>query len=176
MKGYKGGICPDDEVAMIQAVKDHHIKTLLEFGPGKSTEIWLAAGVKFITTCEHDPRWRDRARAMFAGQLSINVRGYENTPEIVIPELEGKTFDAIFVDSPAGYDGGRMEHPDQEGCARLNTLRFAVRHTRGVVLLHDARRPGEQKSLFRIASEGCFWDMIETKKGIARVFGSEDHT
>ena len=128
-------------------------RRVLEFGPGHSTQAFIDAGVPEVVSLEHDPKWLDRMFERFKHEPSVHVLPYRNTPVI---DGDLGSFDLAFVDSPVGHDRGRVEHPGQEGCARLNTLTFALQHAR-VVLLHDAGRPGEQRSLERCGYE---WEMI----------------
>jgi hypothetical protein len=169
--GWAGGIMDDDAAMLRKMVKDHNIKSVLEFGPGYSTQVFLNAGVERITACEHEPRWRETARKLYANEKRVTILPYANTP-IVVVNLEGQTFDAAFVDSPQGYAKARVVHPGQEGVSRYNTLCAALVHA-PIVFLHDAKRSLEQAALARIAAEGRgTFEMLNTSKGIARVIRS----
>lgn len=124
-------------------------RRVLEFGPGHSTQAFIDAGVPEIVSLEHDPKWLQKSIDRYAKYHNVHIFRYTNSPVIEMPHPDPRSFDLAFVDSPVGHDRGRVEHPGQEGCARLNTLTFALQHSR-VVLLHDAGRKGEQRSLERI--------------------------
>lgn len=161
----------DDYAALLGEVKRTNAKHILEFGPGNSTLAWIEAGCDSIVSLEHNPRWLAAAKDKLLGKcLNVQLLPYKNTPEIILPELNGKTFDLAFVDSPVGVDlKSATRFPGQENCSRLNTLLFAVAHS-PIVLLHDAKRPGEQATLERIKDCGIYdVEMIETTKGIARI-------
>lgn len=161
--GYPGGIMFDDEATLGDLVREFNIKRLLEFGPGASTRIFLRAGVESITSCEHDPAWMGRARALYAADPRVRFWSYSNTDPVVVSGLPAElTFDAALVDSPQGY---RPEHL-RDGMARINTLRYALQRA-PVVFLHDAKRDGEQRSLAALAAEGHTVTMRDTRKGIA---------
>lgn len=167
-KGWKGGIRDDDEAVLRQVIQDHDIKSLLEFGPGYSTHLFLCAGVERIVSCEHDSSWLTRAGELFANDKRVTILPYANSP-VVAANLEGQTFDAAFVDSPKGTAKARVVHRGQEDVSRYNTLRAALTCA-PLVLLHDARRPLEQAALARLVAEGLAeWDLFETTKGIARL-------
>jgi hypothetical protein len=167
-KGWNGGIGDDDAAALRRLVQEHNIKALLEFGPGFSTHLFLCAGVERIVSCEHDPSWFLTARKLFEGDKRVTILPYENTPAVDL-DLQGQTFDAAFVDSPKGNAKSRVVLRGQEGMSRYNTLRAALTHA-PVAFLHDAKRPLEQAALARLLAEGLAeWDLLETKKGIARL-------
>lgn len=122
-------------------------RCVLEFGPGHSTQAFIDAGVPEVVSLEYDKKWYNKALGKYLMYPQVKIRRYWNEP--VITDVPRGPYDLAFVDSPVGHDRGRVEHPGQEGCARLNTLTFALQHSR-VVLLHDAGRKGEQRSLERI--------------------------
>jgi predicted glycoside hydrolase/deacetylase ChbG (UPF0249 family) len=167
-QGWEGGIRDDDAAALRQIVQDHNIKSLLEFGPGYSTHVFLCAGVERIVSFEYDPSWFETARKLFANDKRVTILPYANTSFVVV-NLEGQTFDAAFVDSPQGNAKARVVHREQEDVSRYNTLRAALIHA-PLAFLHDARRPLEQATLARLVAEGLAeWDMFETTKGIAQL-------
>lgn len=167
-RGWRGGIGDDDAAALCRVVRAHNIKTLLEFGPGFSTYLFLCAGVERIVSCEHDPRWLTIARELFASDERVTIVPYANTPVVAL-NVGAETFDAAFVDSPKGNAKARVVHPGQEDMSRYNTLRAALIHA-PVAFLHDAKRPLEQATLARLLAQGVAeWDLLETKRGIARL-------
>jgi predicted O-methyltransferase YrrM len=145
------------DVEALQAlVRDNRIASLLEFGPGHSTHYFLSAGVERITTCENDPAIFRSAREFFRSEDRVSVLHYVFSQEIHIPKLDGKAFDAAYVNAP---DGDRM-----------NTLRAALRAC-GLVFVQDAKRPDRMAALERITDEGfAYCEMIDTEKGLAAVY------
>lgn len=150
------GVDLEDAETLRSLVRDNRIASLLEFGPGASTGIFLSAGVERITTCEHDPiAFRD-ARFHFRADARVCVLHHYFADEINIPRLSGKAFDAAYVNTP---DGDRM-----------NTVRCALRHV-GLVFVQDAKRADRRAMLDRVADEGFgFCEMINTGKGIAAIY------
>lgn len=161
----------DDYGALLTEAKRVNAKTVLEFGPGNSTLAWVEAGCTDITTLEYQPRWMQVARDKLKPFPEIKLLSYANTAVITIPQLNGKQFDLIFVDSPVGLEASPKVAPrfkGQENCSRFNTLTWALGRA-PVVLLHDAKRPCEQNTLTRIDREKYKVEMIDTIKGMARI-------
>lgn len=144
-------------------------RSVLEFGPGASTLALVEAGCERIATCEYQDRWLAATVEMLAPHPQVVVHRYVNAAEVEVEGLPPGEFDLAFVDSPLGIEARRyVGFPGQEGCSRLNTLLFALSRA-PVVLFHDARREGEQRSLERVIEMGHAVEMIETVKGMARV-------
>jgi hypothetical protein len=160
----------DDYAALMGAVRG--MKRVLEFGPGASTLAMIEAGVEHIVSAECNPRWEAAAKERLkdyvdAGRVEI-VQFTNTVPVTFRPNVEGP-FDLVFVDSPVGIEArSAVRHRGQENCSRLNTMMAAL-DLAPVVLLHDAKRPGEQKTLDRVAALGHRVTMIECVKGLARV-------
>jgi hypothetical protein len=161
----------EDYDLIVSIVSSLKCKVALEFGPGATTLALLDAGVETVDTYEHNQLWFDRAQhslRTFRDQQRVFVHMYKNDAKIHLPSSPRIMFDVAIVDSPVGVSKRRHEFPGQEGCARLNTLRYACEHAR-VVLLHDAHRMGEINSLNRVESEGLTQDItvVSTLKGLA---------
>jgi predicted O-methyltransferase YrrM len=149
-------IADDDAAELGRLVRLNRISSLLEFGPGQSTDKFLSAGVERLTTCEHDPVNFRAMREHFRADKRVTVLHHVFASEIVVPKLDGKAFDAAYVNTP---DGDRM-----------NTLRCALRAC-ALVFVQDAKRPDRRAMLDRLSDEGvAFCEMIETAKGIAAVY------
>lgn len=160
----------DDYGALLEECRRLGARSALEFGPGVSTLALIEAGLDRIDTCEYQDRWLTLAAEAFRLHPQVTARRYVNDPAVEVEGLpEGQRFDVAFVDSPLGLPSrNALELPGQEGCNRLNTALFALARA-PVVLLHDARRPGESGTLARLAAAGHGVTMIETRKGIARI-------
>jgi hypothetical protein len=160
----------DDYAAVMGAVRG--MKRVMEFGPGASTLAMIEAGVEHIVSAECSPLWEAKARVSLheyidAGRVEI-IRFTNTVPVTFSQEVEGP-FDLVFVDSPVGIEArSAVRHKGQENCSRLNTM-IAALDLAPVVLLHDAKRPGEQATLKRVADLGHRVTMIECVKGLARV-------
>lgn len=151
-------------------------KSILEFGPGDSTQAFLELGVGRIVTCEHKDKWRKVAQKRFKKEPRVEVHAYSDTvPVVVTPDLGGERFDLALVDSPQGFYPMRKAHPGMEDCSRLNTCLFALEHAK-VVLLHDAFRPLERGTLGRLNALGFNIEFVSIGKvGIARIEHRELH-
>jgi len=159
----------DDYGALLEECRRRNANRVLEFGPGISTLALVEAGCGAILTCEYNDRWFNSANELFKGQPSVSLLRYRNDSEVSVEGLRpDDQFDLAFVDSPIGMPGHAVRHPGQEDCSRLNTVLFALQRA-PVVLLHDAKRPGERMTLNRVAASGHAVSMIETRKGIARI-------
>jgi hypothetical protein len=159
----------EDYGALLTECRRLKVRTSLEFGPGISTLALVEAGAA-VVTCEYSERWLNGARELLKGYSEVRVLRYFNEPEARVEGLAAaETFDMAFVDSPLGLPSrGAVRHAAQEECNRLNTVLFAIERA-PVVLLHDARRPGEQETLKAVIAAGHSVSRIETRKGIARI-------
>lgn len=159
----------DDYGALISEIRRVAAKKVLEFGPGISTLALVEAGCSEITTLEYQARWMAIAKDRLRFYPKVHLMPYENTAEIKVPTLDEKSFDLIFVDSPIGSDLPTASRiAGQENCSRLNTVLWSIARA-PIVLLHDAKRPGEGRTLARIVGKVSHIEMINTAKGIARI-------
>jgi len=136
-------------------VRREGIRSVLEFGPGRSTLMFAAAGCE-VWTAECNEDWLDHYRQLFADEPAIHIVPFENIPSIRIPELEGKRFDLAFIDSPTGH-----EFPPRMS-SRLNSCGFAGQHA-DRLLLHNAERSGEQATIAKMQDAG--WRIDSTWEG-----------
>ena len=148
----------DAEHRFLQAfVRASAVRTVLEFGPGRSTEAFLETGCR-VWSLEHDPKWLAAAEATLGGRAGLTLRLFRNGAELAVPELDGLRFDLAFVDGPPSALYADF--------ARLNAMRFAAARA-DVLMLHDARRPHERNTLEVMKDGG--WDvrLVETGRGLA---------
>jgi len=151
----------DDYMALLEAAKG--CKAALEFGPGFSTYALIEAGCD-IFSYEHNNQWLAESRKIFKPFQQVKIYKYQNTPKITL-RMPVDRFDIAFVDSPVGGRGkSRIIHPNQEGCSRMNTLKFALDNA-DIVLMHDCEREDERNS---IKALGAKFKMLSTK--VARVW------
>jgi len=74
----------------------HAVKTVLEFGPGYSTNFFLAAGCQ-LTCLECDERWANQFR-QFPEARQVRLFSFtDNQFPLVIPELAEAKFDLVFL-------------------------------------------------------------------------------
>lgn len=160
----------DDYGALLAAAREANAKSILEFGPGASTLALIEAGCERIVTCEYQQPWLSAAAERLAPYPQVDLRRYVNVSDVEVEGLaRDEAFDLAFVDSPLGCEAKRkIEIPGQEGCSRLNTLIYALGRA-PVVLFHDAKRAGEQRSIERVRAMGHSVEMIDTVKGMARI-------
>ncbi len=149
-------------------------KSVLEFGPGESTQVFLDLGIERIVTCEHKEKWLKEAVKRFGGSDRVKVIPYTDTVPVQA-DIGDEKFDLALVDSPQGFYPARVVHKGMEDCSRLNTCLFALEHAK-VVLLHDALRPLERGTLGRLWMLGYHFEFIKTDDiGIARITKRELH-
>jgi hypothetical protein len=160
----------DDYAALMGAARG--MKRVMEFGPGASTLAMIEAGVEHIVSAECNPKWEATANERlkeYVDAKRVEIVRFTNTVPVTFnPEVTGP-FDLVFVDSPVGIEArSAARHPGQENCSRLNTMMAAL-DLAPVVLLHDAKRPGEQETLSRVAALGHKVTMLQCVKGLARI-------
>jgi hypothetical protein len=166
-------IPPPDAQAILDELDRLGARSVLEFGPGASTRLFLEAGVSRILTCEYSDRWLRRAVREWGDEPRVEVRRFLNEPEATIRGERIGAFDLAFADSPIGSNR-REKLAGQEECSRLNTTLLALLHA-PVVLLHDCHRPGEQATLERVKAKGYRVTILsggeasEVGKGVARI-------
>jgi predicted O-methyltransferase YrrM len=142
--------------------------SVLEFGPGGTTEIFINAGVPKIVTCEYIDKWYEVAKGRFKDVPSVRVLRFTDTVPVVVEGLDNETFDVGFVDAPKGYAAARKTHKGYEDCSRFNTVLFALERCK-VVYLHDATRPLERGTLARLRLMGYDYEFLPSPFGLARI-------
>jgi len=91
-------ILDDDIILLKKIIKDNSAKTVLEFGPGTSTTLFLSQGL-LVHSCENNRIWEAKCKGLLTGNVSLFH--YEDLPEIKIEGLLDR-YDLGFVDSPVG--------------------------------------------------------------------------
>jgi hypothetical protein len=159
----------EKDVTVFKAtVKQLDAKTVLEFGPGASTEALAGLGLQ-VTTVEHDEHWFEVAKERFKDYPNVRVLKGEDEMPFLVPDLDpDEKFDFAFVDAPQGYYPRRKIHKGYEDCSRFNTALFALQRA-PVVLLHDVTRPLERGTLCRLNRMGYHFDLIRVPYGMARI-------
>uniref|UniRef100_A0A7C4LLN1 Class I SAM-dependent methyltransferase n=1 Tax=Schlesneria paludicola TaxID=360056 RepID=A0A7C4LLN1_9PLAN len=135
-------------------IRKADIRSVLEFGPGRSTLMFAAAGCE-VWSAEYNDWWFEHYRRLFAEMPAIHLIRFQNAPLIEIPELDGRRFDLAFIDSPAGHEFPPGMSP------RQNTCEVAAKYV-DRILLHDIQRPGEQATIRKMQEAGwdieCTWE------------------
>jgi hypothetical protein len=150
--------------------------SVLEFGPGGTTDIFIKAGVPRIVTCEYIDKWYEVAKERFKDVPSVEVLSFTDTVPVVVHELgDDEMFDVGFVDAPKGYAAARTIHKGYEDCSRFNTALFALERCK-VVCLHDATRPLERGTLSRLRLMGYEYEFLESPFGLARIWKREQES
>lgn len=148
------------------------VKTLLEFGPGASTEFFSSLGLQ-ITTIEHNEKWYEVAKERFKDHSNVRVlKGEDEMPFVVHDMGSYEKFDMAFVDAPQGYYPMRKVHKGYEDCSRFNTALLALQHA-PVVFLHDVCRALERGTLCRLNRMGYHVELIAVPWGMARITHKE---
>jgi hypothetical protein len=141
-------------------------KSVLEFGPGSSTYAFIEANVPVIVSCESNSRWYQVARTKFDKKVYLIKYDHTLMP-LSIPKIDKDQFELVLVDAPIGIQANQAYRvPEYEECSRINTLLYALEKA-PIVLLHDAHRVGEQKSLEVVRSLGYNIKIHDTEKGLA---------
>lgn len=159
----------DDVEALKRECRIAQAHTAVEFGPGDSTKAFFDSTAHIIVSLEHDPQWaevwRPRLKPLAdAKRKEWYLHPYYNLPNVIVhTPWQNVVFDIALVDSPYGgtNDKRRVDHPGQKNYARFNTLDWALRHAK-VVLLHDADRPREQRA---VAALKCKIEMLSERLG-----------
>jgi hypothetical protein len=148
--------------------------SILEFGPGDSTEVWSRMGLQ-VTTVEHIQRWYEAAKERFKDHPNVRVlKGEDEMPFRVDGMGSYERFDLAFVDAPQGYAPMRKIHKGYEDCSRFNTTLFALERS-PVVLLHDVVRPLERGTLNRLHLLGYKIEFIRVPYGMARITHGDEN-
>lgn len=118
-------------------------KRILEWGPGRSTELMLqTCKYAHITTIEHDPEWFTKFKDWFRENGNVTVLFLRGSLYWTFP-LRGEKHDLVFVDGFCDY--------------RVDCLKTAYQVVtgKGVVILHDSQRSkyDEGKRLFKLVEE-----------------------
>jgi hypothetical protein len=145
-------------------------KSVLEFGPGDSTQAFLDMGIEKVVTCEYIDKWLKVAQDRFKKDKRVRVLKFTDEVPVVVEGLDpDERFDIAFVDAPKGFPPVRKVHPGIEDCSRLNTVLFALSRC-PVVLLHDALRPLERATLGRVWATGMVdIALLPNRLGMARI-------
>jgi hypothetical protein len=135
--------------AIADILKKHSIKSVVEFGGGTSTMLFKQA-VDVLTVYEDKPEFM--AKEVRAG-LELYPLGGERPIELLKdPEGSTRQFDLAFVDAPYAH----MKNIES-GYSRLNSAQAASVYA-DKVLIHDSKRPGEQRTIEKVFGE---WERIE---------------
>jgi hypothetical protein len=149
------------------------VSSVLEFGPGGTTDVFIKAGVPRIITCEYIEKWYEAARERFSENVNVGVLRFNDTVPVTVEGLDpDEMFDIGFVDAPKGYAAARKAHPGYEDCSRFNTTLFALERCK-VVYLHDATRPLERGTLGRLHVMGYDHEFLDSPFGLARIWKRE---
>jgi hypothetical protein len=150
------------------------VNSILEFGPGASTEVFVGMGLQ-ITTVEHMQKWYEVAVERFNGFPNVRVlKGEDEMPFRVEGMGSYEKFDLAFVDAPQGFFPARKVHKGYEDCSRFNTTLFALQHA-PVVLLHDVVRALERGTLNRLNRMGYKIEIIKVPYGMARITHGDEN-
>ena len=162
----------DDEQVIINEIKFGGHKSVLEFGPGRTTEVLLSTDIERIVTCEYIDKWLEAAKEQHTDPR-VEVLRFTDTFPVTVEGLDpDEKFDLGIVDAPKGFNPARTVHPGYEDTSRLNACLFALERCK-VVLLHDAFRPLERGTLGRLWRDGYRHDLLKTRIGMARINGTK---
>lgn len=141
-------------VATLKTAKNGEL-TVLEFGPGMSTGLFLEMGCE-VDSFEENRFFRLKAQKQYP---LARIRGYENVPVL---RLETRPqYDLAFVDSPRVHP---IEVTPLHG--RWNSVELAMKLAPHV-LLHDAYREREKNIIESWQVRGCHAQIFPTPRGLA---------
>jgi predicted O-methyltransferase YrrM len=145
-----------DMAILTKIVRVTRPKRVLEFGPGRSTLLFLANCCE-VDSMEYDPAAFDRERALFDGLSGVRLHRHGRP---ILAPLPHTRYDLALVDGPSS----RL-YADH---TRLDAMRFALERS-DLVLLHDAKRPGEKQTIETLARAGYMVEIVDTPRGMAIV-------
>ncbi len=148
--------------AFAGALRDAGLPRVVEFGPGLSTFKLLEAGCA-VTSCETEPRAYSIAKATFPSAVNLRLMPYQEG----LGGLEAAC-DWAFIDGPPG-------HLQTDGKSRWHALDWCRAHCR-LMVLHDSKRPAEQKSIAALAELGWTALPVETPRGLCVLTLGEEAT
>ena len=125
---------------------------VVEFGPGLSTLALLQAGCR-VTSCETNPRAFCAATAVVPAEVALKLIPNE-------PGLGGleAPCDWAFVDGPPG-------DLLVDGKSRWHALDWCRQRCQ-IIVLHDAKRAGEQQSIAALQGTGWAAHPVDTPRGL----------
>lgn len=124
----EGGFSPDSWSVVYDLIKKYHIKTVLEYGCGVSTELLMAVGMNVISL-ETQEEYANIPNA------NIILYKYPNFPLVAMHDM-------AFIDGPGAREFEiRGAIPEREHSAF-----HALLHARKVIYLHDGGL-GQEKAL-----------------------------
>lgn len=139
--------------ALTRFVQREGVRSVLEFGPGRSTECFLRSGCD-VWSFEYQQRWLEYFRRVLGEHPRLRLGHFENNAEVRLPELAGRRFDLAFVDAPT------QEHrPAGVPHSRLNTTMTAAEHA-DLIVLHNADRCGELATIDALCAQGWNWGPV----------------
>ena len=125
----------DFKDTLVQICRELNPKNILEWGPGKSTEImYFECPNASIFTNEHSKKYYERAIALYSDMASIR---YATGDEYI--SVSGK-YDLIFVD-------GRQR-------VKCLIAAYLVLNQGGAIILHDAERERYQPGIKALLALG----------------------
>jgi predicted O-methyltransferase YrrM len=123
--------------------KNLGVRTVLEFGPGYSTNFFLDAGC-VVTACESDAEWFEK----FVRQPkthAVRLRTFTANELPLVMAIGNERFDLAFIDAPKG---------NVFPASRINTALYAW-HRCAHIAIHDTNRPGERLTVQILQALGC---------------------
>lgn len=127
------------------------VRTVLEFGPGYSTN-FLARHNRKVVSVEGSKEWHDRLIPALK-EMGVELHWFDPEPfKISIAGVDNRTFDLGFVDAP----------PGTESFSRCNAALYCVNCCR-YIALHDTGRGGEKQTAELLKALG--WQVIDVFDG-----------
>lgn len=126
----------NDYRAVLDVVRARAPRRVLEFGPGSSTLALIEGGAIEIDTCEDAPDWAEVYEARLVPRFpsptypaGIRLHRYTWGEPLMIPALEGASYDLALIDGPHGTD------------RRVEVVRYCLDRAAAILLpTEDANR------------------------------------
>jgi hypothetical protein len=142
---------------LVEWCKKSDVRTVLEFGPGYSTNFFLEAGCK-VTCAESDAVWIEHFKQYpESKRVELVMFKADEIPLAPWTYDMGLRFDIAFIDAPRG---------DIFPASRINTALFAWRRCR-FIAMHDTNRPGERLTVNILKAIRCrVMDEYQSARGM----------
>lgn len=145
-------------------IKKHNIKTVLEFGPGTSTQIFIEENCD-ILSIENNVDYINLYRKKFMLHKNLEIIFNDQNNIIVIKnQLKNKKFDLCFVDGP------RADRDQYKMFNRIDSYILAKDYGK-YILCHDSKRKKDRNSINLVFNtDEYFIEDLESERGLTLIY------
>jgi hypothetical protein len=156
---YGPSAVPDNDLDLLRRlVKQFAVQTVVEFGPGRSTYVFLNEGCR-VWSYEYDPKYLAKITKALGTHERLTLQPFVNASQVTFEPPPGKV-DLVFVDSPSQHHS-----PGMPKTCRLDVTLAATRLS-DRILLHDAKRPGEKGTSAELVRRGWTSVFLKSQLGM----------